>query len=1125
MSGSRLTHRDWLREFPALGHWLSKKIGLTTSLGGLSTPAEHWETIQCQLSSSDPPLPEKVFLFGRENACTALQNLFEGKSKRLLFFAESEKDVEDFVSAYLASLEDEISTSYRNRCLFVSEEDAWRSIVEARESHVLVASPKLGLESQNADLQTLASQKGHAVVIPVCEAWSGETPEIVRLRSPSKSQLEIIFTEARYPLIRAKELASAGAHRLSALRRYLLGLGTLPPYASWENARLLAQAGMIGKWDGNNPADQEVLEVFLGKKYGEWIERVRPEVLRADTPLIQKNEKWRVIPRGEAWDALGPQLTDEDLDRFQRMAMLVLGERDPCFDLSKEERYTANIQGKSLKYSKSLMEGIAESLALLGSRPSALSMCSQGKADSTAVLTIREFLENADWERWAGIHDLLPLLAEAAPNEFLKAVELALENLDESPFNQVFAQEVSGGFGGAIYTSGLLWALEALAWHSDHLTRVVLLLGDLAAIDPGGNWSNRPSNSLADIFLPWHFQTCAPLKKRMSSVKALLREHPDIGWNLLLALLPHSHGVTSGCHKPAWRDCITPDWKETVTQSEYWEQISIYAGMAISLAEKNPIKLRVLIDHIPDLPKIAFDNLLSYLSSTIVTDLPETERMPLWEAVSDLARKHRKYSDADWAMPEETILKIERTVKLLTPQTPTLRFQHLFSGRDYDLYNEKGNFEEQRERLDKQRQKALQELLGSGGLTAVLEFSQNVSAPNIVGRALGNIATDSIEAELLPVLIETDDDVLRSLIGDFIWARFHKLSWLWANNLLIKEWSHRQISMFLTFLPFEGEVWHRAEDLLGDEEGLYWKNVAVNLWGGHRNLTVAIEKLISHGRANAAVQCLGWNSGEKTRFDPEMAVRALYAVLESREIDEEFDRKATVEVIVKLQNSPSVNDDTLLQFEWDFLPLLDRFSNGSPKTLENHLASDPAFYCKVIGLVYRSKKDTNEDQESTEHQRNLAEKAYQLLNEWSTPPGTQVEGSFNPDLFNDWLTKMKKIATETGYLEIAKSQFGEVLTHIPEDDSRLWIHHVVAESLNAKDAKEMRSGFTTALFNQRGIYGCTAGKAELELAQIYRSKAEALEGQGYTRFATSMRELAEGYEREAAHEASRDYFD
>jgi hypothetical protein len=178
---------DWLREFPVLGRWMAKKISLATNLSGLSTPAEHWEIILAQAGSSDPPLPPKIFISGRENACTALMRLFEGQSQRLLIFVESPKDVEDFVSGFLASLDIDTQCSFSNRCLFVSEEDAWRAVVTTRKSHILVADPRLGLDSDGMDLQTLATQNGHAVIIPVCGALSGESPEILKLQSPSRS--------------------------------------------------------------------------------------------------------------------------------------------------------------------------------------------------------------------------------------------------------------------------------------------------------------------------------------------------------------------------------------------------------------------------------------------------------------------------------------------------------------------------------------------------------------------------------------------------------------------------------------------------------------------------------------------------------------------------------------------------------------------------------------------------------------------------------------------------------------------------------------------------------------------------------------------------------------------------
>ncbi|MDE0089591.1 MAG: hypothetical protein OXU23_28000 [Candidatus Poribacteria bacterium] len=640
---------------------MAKKIGSTSSLGGITTPSEHWELMRLQGDNSDPPLPAKLFTLGRDNVCESLQKLFENTSQTpLQLFAESCQDIADFVAAYLKTIDPEMAQNYTNRCLYINEEDAWRSVVELGTSHVLVADPQLGLETDaGANLLSIAKRKGHAVIIPLCGAWSGGNPEIIKLRSPAQSQIKAVLQEAGYPEIRAQELARAGGDSLSALRRYLQGF-VLPPYATWDNARLIAQAGLAGKWDGKNQADQSALEMLLGKEYGKWIETLRLDVIRSDSPLIQHDEKWRFIARGEAWNTLGNRITVDDLDRLEETAVTVLGERDPQFDLPKEERYAAAIHNKTMKHSSFLREGLAETLALIGSRPNALSSSSLHKAETTTILVIRGLLSNANWDRWGSLESLLPLLAEAAPDEFLKAVELALKDLNDTPFHEIFTQEGSGGFDGGNYISGLLWALEGLAWNPHYLSRVALILADLASIDPGGNWVNRPANSLATIFLPWLVQTVTPFEERKTAVETVLSEQPQVGWNLLLSLLPHSYRSTSGCHRPTWREYIPRDWKNSVLMSEYWEQIKAYTELAIDLGKKDTEKLGELINRLSDLPEPAQESLLLHLVSEEVVALPEAERLPLWEKLESLVRQHRRFSDAKWALPEEVVKKLRR---------------------------------------------------------------------------------------------------------------------------------------------------------------------------------------------------------------------------------------------------------------------------------------------------------------------------------------------------------------------------------------------------------------------------------------------------------------------------------
>jgi hypothetical protein len=1114
---------DWLREYPAIGLWLLKAMNITRSITGFTTPAQHWENLEKLARGGDPPLPAKTFTAGRDQACKELHRLFEGQIKQLPISLESMEDANDFVAAFLATLEADTKRTYANRCLFISDRDTWLTMANLKSAHVLVAHPNLDLDSTGEQLLMTARKNNHAVVIPVSGAWAGSSESIIPLRSPSAATLETALVDAGYTLDRARELASVGASSLSALKRNLLGLVGLAPYATWENARYLAQAGLMGRWDGGNPADRAALEEMLGKGYGEWIEIVRPETLRSDTPLIQRDEKWKMISRGEAWSALGPQITDADLAGFHKAALRVFGERDPKLALPKDERFAASVSGKVLKHSSALREGMAETLALLGSRGTALSNCSEGKAEGVAILTVRALLKDADWVVWAGLNSHLPMFAEAAPEEFLHAVETALLSPSESPFNGVYAQEGSAVMGWN-YMTGLLWALETIAWDPENLVRVSVILADLAAIDPGGNWSNRPANSLVDILLPWHPQTYAAIVKRKAAAEAVLREQPNAGWKLLLSLLPSSHGSTSGTRKPVWRNYPHSDWSPTVSMKDYGEQVIGYANMAVSIAASDLSKLATLIDRLPNLPQQAHDRILEHLSSQAVVGLAETNRMPLWEALADLVGRHRKFADAQWAMPVEAVAKIDEVAAKIAPVSPGMLHRRLFSGREFDSFDGGGDYKEQTERLEQRRRGAVKAIFESEGIAGVMKFARQVASPEKAGHALGCLDLAGVDVDVLPGSLGSSDKAVSAFVGGFLWGRFWTKRLPWVDSLPLITWTVDQKIEFFAALPFSEETWSRAEQILGEDASKYWSKANVNPYGAREHLIEAAEKLLAVGRPRAALMCLHTLVYEKKDFPPNLAIQALKGCVKTEELSGQVDRYNSLDVIKWLQNNKQTDANDLFGIEWAYLPILDHEFGGTPKALEERMATDPAFFCEVIGLIYRSKKAKGSLPEPTEEERSIAQNAYRLLKAWKTVPGKNVDGTLDGQRFSQWLAEAKVKTAESGHLNIAMSEIGQMLPYAPKD-SDLWIARPVAEALNAKDAEKLRSGFTTELFNIRGVFTFTSGAAEKQLAREYKEKAEALEQKGYHRFAASIKQLAKSYERDAAREAKRDPFE
>ena len=135
----------------------------------------------------------------------------------------------------------------------------------------------------------------------------------------------------------------------------------------------------LGSWNEKSEADKTIAGQLAKEDFANWIFKVREILQQPESPVALKNGIWTVTKRQELWQALGLRLFDDHLDIFKQCVVTVLTERDPQFDLIPEERYTAVIHGKVLKHSHQLRKGLAESLALLGSYPSALNNCLSGK--------------------------------------------------------------------------------------------------------------------------------------------------------------------------------------------------------------------------------------------------------------------------------------------------------------------------------------------------------------------------------------------------------------------------------------------------------------------------------------------------------------------------------------------------------------------------------------------------------------------------------------------------------------------------------------------------------------------------------------------------------------------------
>jgi hypothetical protein len=878
------------------------------------------------------------------------------------------------------------------------------------------------------------------------------------------------------------------------------------------SASKLALAMLLGSWNESNEADIEVVSQVVGENYSNWITDLRETLQVQDSPLTYKNGLWSFKERLQSWKDLGGRLFDDHLDTLKAIALEILRVNDPSFDLPGDERYAAAIHGKVLPHSGNLREGLTETLALVGSQPASLTNCSPGKANSIAALSIRELFENSDWLRWGSLNSLLPTLSEAHPGEFLSAVENAIA-ASPSPFDTLFEQEDTGVFGRN-YITGLLWALEGIAWDEVHLSRSTVVLAEIASHDPGGNWANRPGNSLRDIFLPWLPHTLASIEKRQAALKTICAEQPEVAWKLLENLLPNQHSTTSGTYRPVWRNIIPEDWKKGVTNAEYWQQSRFCAELIVEQADFDTRKLASLVGYYDHLPSTASEAFRGKLLSERCLSLPEQERLPIWNNLCKLIVYYRRLRGAEWPPGDESLESLKEIADKLAPNTPSLLNRRLFSDLDTYLYESDGGPEE-REKLFQVRKVAVEDILTEGGIDKVLEFSSKVKNSHLVGQVLADFDRLDFDTELLPSLLDMTEQKSWDLVASYVSSRRYMGGWQWFDEIDKSAWNPKQISNLLCALPFGREAWDRAAQLIGENEHEYWRSTRADTYQTDDDTEYALLKLLEHDRPNAVIDGLSRNLFDEKDINTELACEALLALVRSEEQEGRINGYDIVKIIKSLQENDDTDEDKLFQVEWAYVSFLDRASEGSPVTLENRLASTPSFFCELIQLIYRAKGVEPDASESTEENCNIATNAYRLLSAWSTVPGTQ-DGEFNPEAFLEWLTAMEEIVKVSGHYDVALIQLGDVLIHSPEEPDGLWIHPVIADAINNRERSSLRDGYSTSILNSRGAHIVDPeAKPERDLAEKYREKAEAVENAGYQRLATTLREVADSYDRDA----------
>jgi addiction module HigA family antidote len=1096
---------QWLEQSVPAQNWISERLGNgTDEILSLEECWDRWANV------TKPELSKTLFVGSVQSNKNSFADWLKNPPTRPYVITS---DSEEETLAYLAcalDMQDVMAGGFTDKALVLRSVSALRRATKSSLNFIAVlVTPEV--EEASAGLY----KTQHTIIVRRRNAVEG-SPDI-ELDLVDDGTFKQGLIEMGVPEEDVHTLSHASGQSLTILRRRLSDVPAIkfPPWAE-DSAltRKLIPLGFAGAWNSELKEDKEILSYMMGDKY-ENIEKAVAELLNIEHSPVWSIGRFRgVASKLDVLYAMHRLVTKDDLDNFFLTARIVLSERDPALDLPEDKRYMASLYGKSRNHSDALREGMRETLVLLAIHGNNLFRERLGiDVEALVDVTIRELLMPFAAETWASQRRDLPRYAEAAPDCFLDIVSQDLKSSDPQILALLKPASVEV-FGGGCPRSGLLWALELLAWKPERMPIVANILARMSEIKIDDNWSNKPENSLEAIFRNWMPQTAAPVEQRCAVLETLTRRFPDVGWRLCLEQFDPSSTIGHYSHRPRWRKDASGTGQAIVGKDPY-----TFSRKALELAiewpNHNEKTLGDLVQQMHVLEDADQARIWDKIRAWIASGPTEEKKAILRECV-------RLYSFTRRARgrkaPSAKLKNAAREIyDALVASDPVVRHQWLFARQWVEeswneIDDDKLDYQKREEKIAKLRADAITEIWKAAGYDGILRLCESGEASNYVGWILAEMSLPGFDAGNVLFRLASEPATrspaaVNMCLGGYFARlgdapRVKLLSVLIARFQAIGKAGDDGVLRVLKDAPSKRSTWQLVDALPRELQDRYWSEANPHNWpiDDADELREMVDRLLLAKRPKAALSATRlWIE----KLDSPRIVRLLKEVATTPSPADENVRFRSYDfarAFETLDDRADVSPDELARLEFLYLSGLEHEKRGIPN-LERQLAADPVMFVQAVGLVYRRKGGDVSDPpewhfEDAQARESVATQAYHLLHNAKRIPGTDESGKIDVPKLKAWINDVGTQCKGYGREEVGDSCIGELLSKSKPGSDGIWpavaVRDVLEEVGNEKIAKAMAIG----LYNQRGVHRRDVdGRQERDLAAKYRewSKQIAVE--------------------------------
>jgi hypothetical protein len=1098
LDGSQL--ESWLDLAPAVAAFYARSIiKVVTSDGALSVQ-EYWKEYSTRFK---PPLTEEVLLCDRAIQAEGLLRGLTGPPDRIVLAADSPEEVVAFAVAAIRKAPPETRAFIEARTLIVESEEAARCLAK-REN--LTFLPR----GRASTLVGLLAQGGPTLVALGRENVGRRSDTLPR---PTGQNLGRAIETMGFSPEAALMLARGCGRSVTIIaRRIPSGRAQQPTWL--QNPRTLLPALLAGAWDYNHPSDREAVAALSDGEGYEAIEDRLRLLTRDEDPFIDREGSvWKIRAPVDAFVQLGGYLVSKDFERLRTVARSVFSVLDSVDESSELE------PGEHLrKPSQWLREGLATILLQIAVLYEEARLEVPGSSPQRYVNSIIEELPGlrSDARLLISIRDQLSMLAEAAPDPLLAALEQTLEGSAPTA-KTFFAIKSDTMFGPTSPHVYVLWALEVLAWDPDLFTRTVLILAKLAELDPGVPSGNSPLESLRCIFLLWNPGTNASIELRLAVLDRLLEHHPTIGWALTVALLPKNHEHATPTARPRLREAAASE-RERITRRSLWEHQRKVVSRALDSAGERLERWVTLIKMMGNFLSAERDILFQRVE-ILLAQSNQDKRNELWRPLRDELNRHRSFSDAAWAIPEPELVRLAAIVEKYSPQDKIEKVRLLFDEWSPKLGR---SLKETQEQQTAERKAALRSIYEDQGIDGLLKLASVVKLPHLIAENIPNLLTERDQyRDLLRRSISSSELSRFAASLSAVGLRLFGAEWRSEISKLatLDGWTSEMFAHAILIWPDDDSTWDFAQAAGKSVSNAYWSTKqAFHIDGSAETINRASSHYLEVGRSLAAIEALHDRINDLTSSSIFALLDA--AVLELNAGHENLSNMLSYyldAIFVVLQSRVDLDRMEIAKREYALLPLIEH--EDRPLVLHKLMAQNADLYVQILSDVFRA-DDSPPSEVSSQSEIARARAAYSLLMQFKSVPG-EDGGGIDQEIMRNWIDDVRRLATSAKRSEIADAYIGHILAH-SAPESGIWPPVPVSVTLEKLKEPTIESGIMTERYNMRGVVTRSlfeGGEQERELARTYRKWLE--ERREYPRTAALLGRIANSWDREAELEDIR----